>query len=169
LCHAFHILCFIFILQNLTIIAIVLDYGNRSYYAKVIDNFISFAFVVSLDRMWIFESPRIILSDHWVRVHLFTIIESRISWRRLTWNTYSRKSSHEIDRSVALMIIVSLRVMQLAWELRSSMLHASLGVYVVVVSSQQLFIIVHIVIVVILITDIRASYSSKLLATLSFR
>lgn len=43
--------------------------------------------------------------------------------------------------------------MQLAWDLRSSMLHASLGVYVVVVYviAEQSFIIVHVVIVVIFI------------------
>lgn len=53
--------------------------------------------------------------------------------------------------------MVSLRVVQLAWDLRSSMLHASLGVYVVVVYviAEQSFIIVHVVIVVILIIVIR--------------
>lgn len=48
---------------------------------------------------------------------------------------HARIIARHIDRSIALMmiIIVSLRIVQLAWELRSSMLHASLGVYVDVV------------------------------------
>lgn len=141
----------------------VLDLAAQKCYT-VIDNFINFVLVVSLDRILCRSSSHhgIILSVHRVRAHLFTIIESWIWCRHI--NTYARKSSYEIDRilvALTMIIIVSLRVMQLAWELiwpRPSMLHASLGIYVVVVYvAEQSFIIVHVVIVVILINIWRAA------------
>lgn len=57
-----------------------LDYNSRFYHAESIvdiDNFISFALVVSLKCGS--SSHSIILFDHRVRAHLFIVIESRIS------------------------------------------------------------------------------------------
>lgn len=56
----------------------------------VISNFINFVIVMSLNRIWIFESPRIILSDHRGFVHLF--IESQINWSKLIHETHTRKN-----------------------------------------------------------------------------